>query len=99
MGFFHLMVLEPEKLGERIRNAREDKGWSQERLADEAGTSKDTIARYERGKIVDARVVYYIALALELPIDSNDSEAYWKHEHCKFLDELMRIIKDKCDSV
>lgn len=35
--------------GERIREARMLKGWSQKKLADECGTTQQTIQRYESG--------------------------------------------------
>ena len=33
----------------RIRELRKSKGWTQQKLADEAGLAMDTISRYERG--------------------------------------------------
>lgn len=38
------------KLSERIRNLRQEKGYSQQALADALGTSKSSINMYERGE-------------------------------------------------
>jgi transcriptional regulator with XRE-family HTH domain len=38
------------KLNERLRYEREIRGWSQKRVADQLGTSEDTVSRWERGE-------------------------------------------------
>jgi transcriptional regulator with XRE-family HTH domain len=44
-------VLEPLKiLGERIRVARKERGWTQEALADQAGIDRSYIGGVERGQ-------------------------------------------------
>lgn len=40
----------PGEFGTTIRSAREAKGWTQDDLAKESGTSRPTINRYEQGK-------------------------------------------------
>ncbi len=38
-------------VGERIRNARQERGWTQVELADAAGLSSNYVARLERGEL------------------------------------------------
>ena len=38
------------KFGSRVREARLNKGWSQQELAEQIGTSKSMISGYETGK-------------------------------------------------
>lgn len=38
------------KTGERIKGLRNDKGWTQEKLANEIGTTKNQIGKYERNE-------------------------------------------------
>jgi transcriptional regulator with XRE-family HTH domain len=45
----HRMTEEPAPVGERIRAAREAKGWSQAELAAGLGVTVTTISRWERG--------------------------------------------------
>jgi DNA-binding XRE family transcriptional regulator len=56
-------------LGKRIRQLRQDKGWSQERLANEAGMHRTYMWGIERGvRNPSLRHLTCIAEALELPI-------------------------------
>lgn len=56
-------------IGERIRKAREDKGWTQFQLAKEVYKSQTNISDYERGRLEISVVdLMYIALALEKPL-------------------------------
>ena len=43
-------VESPEKLGEKLRQARKEKGLTMQQLADMSGASLSTISQYERGK-------------------------------------------------
>src|SRR2546430_10062716 len=43
------MVIEERVPNERLRHARSLKGWSQAKLAEEAGTSFEMVSRWERG--------------------------------------------------
>jgi transcriptional regulator with XRE-family HTH domain len=57
-------------LGQKIKNARRSLGWSQEKLAEEAGTSQSTIERIENGGSVRSRFLPEIAslLGIQLPV-------------------------------
>ena len=59
-------------LPDRIRLLREQKGWSQNRLAKETGISQPTIWRLERGEIERPNVEYLrlVADAFGVTIDS-----------------------------
>ncbi len=56
-------------IGEKIRAAREEKGWTQWELAKEVYKSQTNISDYERGRLEISVVdLMYIALALEKPL-------------------------------
>jgi transcriptional regulator with XRE-family HTH domain len=40
----------PREIGERIRSAREDQGWTQDQLAAEVGVSRSAVAQWETGR-------------------------------------------------
>jgi transcriptional regulator with XRE-family HTH domain len=59
----------PNSIAERIRELRLAKGWSQERMAEEAGLSTDAISRIERGnRGPRLETVAQIAGALGMPL-------------------------------
>jgi transcriptional regulator with XRE-family HTH domain len=59
----------PNSIAERIRDLRQAKSWSQERLADEAGLSTNAISRIERGdRGPRLETVAQIATALNMPL-------------------------------
>ena len=41
---------DPVQIGARIRDARQDKGWTQERLAASVGVSRSAVAQWETGR-------------------------------------------------
>ena len=41
---------DPVQIGERIRAARQDRGWTQEQLADAVGVSRSAVAQWETGR-------------------------------------------------
>jgi transcriptional regulator with XRE-family HTH domain len=41
---------DPVQIGERIRIARQDRGWTQEQLADAVGVSRSAVAQWETGR-------------------------------------------------
>ena len=58
-------------IGQRIRNYRTAKGWSQEKLAELAGCHHTYIGQLERGeKNATVESVEKIALALDLPLST-----------------------------
>ena len=57
------------RLGERVRDARRARSWSQGELATQAGVSRATIARLEAGKHVFMGTMETVAQALRLELD------------------------------
>lgn len=53
------------ELGFEIRAARTGRGWSQSRLADEAGVSRPSIARIEAGEDVNTATLVKVAQTLD----------------------------------
>ena len=41
---------DPVQIGARIRDARQDKGWTQDRLAEAVGVSRSAVAQWETGR-------------------------------------------------
>ena len=41
---------DPTQIGARIRDARQDRGWTQERLAEAVGVSRSAVAQWETGR-------------------------------------------------
>ncbi len=73
-------------LGARVKAARDDRGWSQERLAKEAGVSPNTVGSLELGKhetqpekmrkILNALGIHPTATVLELGALPMDVQAF-----------------------
>lgn len=55
-------------IGDLIRGARSDRGWTQADLADHADLSRPTIARIERGDDVSTATLAKVAAALGLKV-------------------------------
>lgn len=57
-------------VGDAVRDARRERGWSQTQLGEEAGVSRPTIARVERGDDVSvatlAKVTGAVGLAVKI---------------------------------
>ncbi len=54
-------------LGRAIRSARNERGWSQERLAEKIDVKRAAISNYERGnRPVPARILAKISIALQV---------------------------------
>lgn len=58
--------------GQKVRALREARGWSQDRLAAEAGATQTTIDKIERGETRRSRFLPDIARALEIGIEEID---------------------------
>lgn len=55
-------------IGEAIKSARKERGWSQTELGQRAGVSRPTIARIEQGKDGYTNVLDKVAAALNLMV-------------------------------
>jgi transcriptional regulator with XRE-family HTH domain len=55
-----------ETLGKRLRSVRKERGWTQEQLAVQAGTSQAVIQKIENGKSLRPRKIDIIARVLEV---------------------------------
>lgn len=60
------------ELGQKIRDARRHRGWSQTDLADAADVSRPTVARVERGDDVSTATLGKLAEALGLTFELRD---------------------------
>ena len=56
----------PETLGQRLRALRRRKGWTQEKLAVQAGTNQAVIQKIENGKSLRPRKIDEIAAVLDV---------------------------------
>lgn len=60
------------RLGRLIREAREDRGWTQDELAKHAGVSRPTIQRYENAKSPAPEFDKVRALVVALDVDTRE---------------------------
>lgn len=58
-------------MGEKVKELREAKGWTQEQLAEKSGLSRVTISMIETGKPKEilSGTIKALAKALEVPVD------------------------------
>lgn len=63
------MALSPAEVGKRIKQAREQQGWTQLDFALEAHVSPSSVARWEAGKLPPVRELFRIAELLEVEVD------------------------------
>ncbi len=97
-------------IGEKIRQARKEKGWTQSQLAEAVDKSQNNISDYERGRLeISAVDLMFIALALEKPItyfvpdrvrgaspdDLTDKEKELIHYASEIPDELFELLLDQ----
>lgn len=60
-----------EVLQNRLRQAREARGWTQAQLADAIGVSRKTVNTVENGVFVPSTVIALkLAAALDIPVES-----------------------------
>lgn len=89
--------------GWNIRRIRLNQGLTQEELAEKAGTSPDTIKRYESGTYEGIKLVmvYRIAEALGVSLDvlvpppANRSQEQLLNEAKALIDTAMKLCKTK----
>lgn len=63
-----------KEVGARVRQARNDRGWSQGRLAEEAGVTENTVLSIEQGKRqTQAAKLRAVLDALDMPTPIDDS--------------------------
>jgi transcriptional regulator with XRE-family HTH domain len=97
-------------IGEKIRQARKEKDWTQSQLAEAVDKSQNNISDYERGRLeISAVDLMFIALALEKPItyfvpprvrgaspdDLTDKEKELIHYASEMPDELFELLLDQ----
>ena len=63
------MDIDYKLIGERIREARREKGWSQEKLSEEIDVAIAYISRVERGAQVNLKRLAQISKVLDVPIE------------------------------
>ncbi|MEI7630450.1 MAG: helix-turn-helix domain-containing protein [Actinomycetes bacterium] len=69
-----MRVTDAADLGRVLRSARQAKGWSQQRLADAAGLSRDWVVRAESGSgRLEVQLVLKALGALDLSIDVTEA--------------------------
>lgn len=61
-------------IGDRVRSARAERGWSQPQLAKQSGVAQQTISRIETGATRDSRALFKIATAFGLPPGALDPD-------------------------
>lgn len=61
------VALEPREIGQRIKAARDRKGWTQLQFALEANVSPSSVARWEGGKPPPVRELMRVADLLDVP--------------------------------
>ena len=85
-------------IGERIKNARKEQGFTQEALAEAIGRTPNVVARWERGEVnMRADVVRDIAFALGVSIASlmGDDEPKEAKDHFVKISEYKDKTKSK----
>src|ERR1700727_2390646 len=81
-------------LGERIRQAREVRGLTQEELASKLGRTKGTVAQAEGGFLLPNQpLIEAIALATRFPLSFFDSEPHTEFPMAEILLRARRDIK------
>ena len=82
-------------IGERIKEARKKKGWSQEKLAEEIDVAVAFISRAERGHGINLKRLAQISEELEVPLEYLISGVTIKAEN--YLTKELSEIIAKCN--
>ena len=89
------MEIDFELMGNRIREARKRKGWTQENLSEELDVAIAFISRIERGKTeVSLKRLSQIARILDVPIEELITGVAPKNG--KYLDRDINRILEQC---
>lgn len=82
-------------IGERIREARKKKGWSQEKLAEEIDIATAFLSRVERGHSqINLKRLSQIANALDVPMETLITGVITSSD--KYLDKELYKVLIKC---
>ncbi len=88
------MVIDYRLIGERIRKARIDKGYAQQKLAEEVDVGVGYISRVEHGAQINLKKLAEISLALEVPMEELVVGISVKSEI--YLDKELTAVLAKC---
>jgi transcriptional regulator with XRE-family HTH domain len=82
------------KFGDRMMQARKEKGLSREALAEKIGTSAPIVGRYERGDMMPSvEIATHIAEALEVSLDFLVGKSSLLLKDVNMLERLENIAK------
>ena len=86
-------------IGERIKEARKNKGWSQEKLAEEIDVATAYLSRVERGgTAINLKRLGQISVALDIPMEeliTGVIKEDYRYLNKEFDDLLKQCSKDK----
>lgn len=82
------LVLDPASIGERLKEMRKKKGYSQEKLAEAWNCKRESISKYEKGVnlITVDRLVNYM-------------ETFGKEGGKESLQDCIHILRELCDKL
>lgn len=88
------MEIDYKLIGERVREARKSKGWSQEKLSEEIDVGVAYLSRIERGHQVNLKRLAQIGKVLDIPIEKLISGTIVDSDN--YLDRELYEILIKC---
>ncbi len=95
-----MIVFDPQKIGESIREKRKEKHWSQAKLGQECGgISGTTISHYETGEQTpQIGTLYLLSVALDCSIDElvkgKDGRPFVQHEDLGGAEQTLSSLAD-----
>lgn len=91
--------IDPNAIGERIRQAISQSGHSQRQFAAQLGISKDTLSHYVNGRIPRADILYSISVACGVSMEwlLTGLPAYWEETHPR-LDQVDAAQRMRIDT-